>query len=110
MAALGFALLEFFQMLSLRCFSSGDSVRCSALLREPLLRSLLKLKPRDRGRALGDVAESISLVIIDTLMDLGPPLGSPRLAVMAQRLAGNERTRWPVQRVSVERTLGLNER
>lgn len=98
MAALGFALLEFFQMLSRRRLSSGDSVRCSVLGREPLLRSLLKLKPRERGRCLGEVA-LCSIIAgggdytaaaggLTAPIDLGPPLGSARLVLTKERLAG----------------------
>ena len=51
-AALGLALLEPLYNESRRRFSSGDSVMCSAFGREPLLRSLLKLKPRERSLGL----------------------------------------------------------
>lgn len=48
-AALGLALLLFFQMLSRRALSWGDSVRSTFPLDEPLL-SLRKEKPRERWR------------------------------------------------------------
>lgn len=115
MAALGFALLEFFQMLSRRRFSSGDSARCSALGREPLLRSLLKLKPRERGRELGEVAECsivrLRWLIDDAPMNLGPPLSSPRLVLIesASRRGGGQsggRSGFSVERtLEIERAL-----
>jgi len=50
MAALGFALLWFFQILSRRCFSPG--VSNSDLGLDPLLLLLLNEKPRERGLPL----------------------------------------------------------
>ena len=53
-AALGLALLWFFQMLSRRALSCGDSVKSTRfLLPDPALLSLRKEKPRER--ALGEV-------------------------------------------------------
>ena len=97
-AALGLALLEPLYNESRRRFSSGDSVMCSALEREPLLRSLLKLKPRERslGRA-AFTALSMLLMVMEGA-GLGPPLGSPRLVVMAVRVlqgVGARAEWWP---------------
>lgn len=109
-AALGLALLEPLYNESRRRFSSGDSVMCSALEREPLLRSLLKLKPRERslGRA-AFTALSMLLMVMEGA-GLGPPLGSPRLVVMAVRVlqgVGARAEWWPAGGFSVERTLRI---
>ena len=61
MAALGLALLWFFQMLSRRFFSSG--VSNSDLGREPPLLLLLKEKPRERPP--GDAGSAGGLFIFD---------------------------------------------
>lgn len=68
---------------------------CSGFERDPLLRSLLKLNPRERGRGLlVEVALCSMLLMVMDGTDLGPPLGCPRLVVMARRRAGSRRRSW----------------
>ena len=88
-------MLEPLYRESRRLFSSGDSVRCSFGL-EPLLRSLLKLKPRSRSRGglPAATAWSMLLMVMDGT-DVGPPLGSPRLVVMGRAcVAGRVAREW----------------
>ena len=109
-------MLEPLYRESRRLFSSGDSVRCSFGL-EPLLRSLLKLKPRSRSRGglPAATAWSMLLMAIDwrwhrcrspSWLSATSGDGTGVCCRESGSRVGERAERWPSCGFSVERALG----